>query len=504
MWRYSRGHPKPANKADDPALWYAHQYAEDGGKVGWMDMKTIQQQKREIEKAVKGKDYFRLFKVVGKTTEDLNSSIENAVRLATYTELLERGYPRGKAAMVGKEVTTNFNRRGTWGPMINSAYMFFNARVQGAVRTGRAVINPRAHKVRATAIYFLPALGFFMSMLNRWAGGEDDDGLNRWDHAVQQHEKEKNFMLVIDGVPVLKFPMTYGFNAFYVAGQQVEAAMAHTLGYGDGVPIPTAAWNIVKSILSATSPIDVAREGWAGVTPTLGVPFVEMWENMKFTGAPIYPTKYDAKDADADLYYPGIPPEYKAAAKWLQQVTKYSATKPALADWSPESLQHLADTYMGGAGKFWWGKVLSPIINNGMKALNGEKIEISRDPRDYPLAGDLLGSTENPYVRQNMYYEVWDKVDRLQRSIKDKELTSAEAREKYPLEAALSVEFNFAQKQLREQREQRKKIQNNKRLSSVELKRRLDAVDERMAKIRSGALKDYAEELKKQKQQTLH
>ena len=57
------------------------------------------------------------------------------MRLAAYRAAREKGVPVDRAASIAKNVTVNFNRRGTFGPAMNAAYLFYNASMQGSVRS---------------------------------------------------------------------------------------------------------------------------------------------------------------------------------------------------------------------------------------------------------------------------------------------------------------------------------------------------------------------------------
>jgi len=505
MHRYLRGKPKPRNKADDPMLWYAHEFAMDGGKVSWMDAKTIEDMKRDLERAISDKNIWKFLRYAnsaGGLIENLNGAVENSTRLATYIELRERGVSRPKAALASKEVTTNFNKRGTESQWLNSIFLFFNARVQGVAQVYRALRNPRAHKLRVAAYGFLPAMGFLASFLNRLCGGDDDDGLNRWDHAVPQYEKEKNFIILTPWGKDIKIPMSFGYNVFVNIGQQSEAVMAHMLGYGDGVDPLTAVNNMKHSLVNATSPLDFARSGWAGMAPTLLAPFVEMAENATYQDTPIYPTKYNPRQSDAETFFPGVGPFWKGLAQELNTLSHFDKTDQAYIDWSPESMEHLFNTYAGGAGQFWW----TQIGGNAFKLAQGAYLHKTPDigVRDMPFVREVVGSTNSPYVRQNMYYDVWDKVETLHDNIKDKVITKSDARRKYPLEYKLWDEFHDTQQKLRDERDRRKKIDANTRLSAQERARRLDAINERMAKLRGEALQHYGQQLKRQRGAPLH
>ena len=71
--------------------------------------------------------------------ERVNTSVENGVRLASYIEARKAGVSRDKAAELAKNLTVNFNKSGEFGTVANSAYLFFNASVQGTSRLIRTL-----------------------------------------------------------------------------------------------------------------------------------------------------------------------------------------------------------------------------------------------------------------------------------------------------------------------------------------------------------------------------
>ena len=71
--------------------------------------------------------------------KDINSSVENAIRLSAYIAAREAGVSREKAAELGKKVTVDFNRTGEYGQFMNSLYLFFNASIQGSSRLIRTL-----------------------------------------------------------------------------------------------------------------------------------------------------------------------------------------------------------------------------------------------------------------------------------------------------------------------------------------------------------------------------
>jgi hypothetical protein len=69
------------------------------------------------------------------------------VRLSAYKNARERGMSQNAAASLAKNLTVNFNRRGSWGVAMNSMYLFYNASVQGTARIFMAMGNKRVRRV---------------------------------------------------------------------------------------------------------------------------------------------------------------------------------------------------------------------------------------------------------------------------------------------------------------------------------------------------------------------
>ena len=112
-------------------------------------------------------------KSVGKYVSDVNAAVENAVRVSAFQSALDAGLTQTQAASLAKNLTVNFNRKGEWGGLINSMYLFYNASIQGSVRVLQASF--RSPKIRKM-LYTITAGSFALDMLNRMAAGEDEDG----------------------------------------------------------------------------------------------------------------------------------------------------------------------------------------------------------------------------------------------------------------------------------------------------------------------------------------
>jgi hypothetical protein len=75
--------------------------------------------------------------------EFAGSMSESGVRFAAYKAAREMGKSPAEAARIAKDLTTNFDRKGELGRVLNTYFVFYNAAVQGAERTVRMVKNPK-------------------------------------------------------------------------------------------------------------------------------------------------------------------------------------------------------------------------------------------------------------------------------------------------------------------------------------------------------------------------
>eukprot|EP01030_Chromulinospumella_sphaerica_P024844 gene24844-24947_t len=170
------------NNLDTDWARYAREFADAGGKIGFMDRGDIDREKRGLEKLMRDakagpsrKTWLAVRKHGFERLARYNDSVENTLRLAAYVELRKAGATKEKAAFAARELTVNFNRKGEWSPGLNAFFMFFSASTEGAaslfMRLGR---SPILRKVAAAVM--IEAL--LQDMLNRMLAGDDDDGKN--------------------------------------------------------------------------------------------------------------------------------------------------------------------------------------------------------------------------------------------------------------------------------------------------------------------------------------
>jgi len=259
-----------------------------GGTGGWA-MNILKKQgsdfRKELEmkltKAGKGK---HMVTYLEENLRVLAEVFENGTRFAAFEEAISKGKSDREAAFIAKNITVNFNKKGTWFQHVSALYLFANPALQGTKNyLGRAVnadgsINKNFLKSAAV----LAGLVILIRAINDiW----DED----WRLKTNAFEQENNFLMVLPGgkddeFAALKVPMSYeiGFLAA-TAGVLYDAARGKT-GAAAGVSMISAATTGALNVLGQTG------SALQTITPTFWRPLVQWHENVSWNGEAIVPS----------------------------------------------------------------------------------------------------------------------------------------------------------------------------------------------------------------------
>ena len=359
-------------KYDSEWAKLAKEYRDSGGKVSWFQKETLEEYvdglRKDIEKINKGeKMYTAALNKLGNTLMLAQSVVEQSVRLSTFKALKDAGVSTEEAARAAKNITVNFENKGTWGGLMDSLYLFATAGLSGTVRMATSLSKSKTARTIAGGMF---AYGILEAALNSHLGGEDDD-----DEKIDDGIKERNFVLVnpkdSKQEPLL-LPMAYGLNVFKYAGNL-------TYDVATGRKDATEATSkMFMTIYNQISPLQGPTLSQA-ISPTGLDPFVQNAENVNFFGAPIKPEqpKFGAKKKESDLYFESVRPGSLWTAKKLNEWTGGSAMEKGYIDISPEILDHYYDAIGGGTGKFisdvgFTGKVVSKDI---IESIHGKEMK---------------------------------------------------------------------------------------------------------------------------------
>ncbi len=393
-----------------------------GGKTGFMDFKTIEDLAKDlatrIDKAgMNGADPRKFGPKALELIESINGAIENSTRLAAFMSARDGGRTVAEAASVSKNITVNFNRKGTLTPNLAAWFLFFNPAVQGTARVAQALANP---KVLATLGAGMTGLA--MLALQNASMGDDDDGVAWWDK-IPENVKDRNIVIVLppsskqgEAIPgsktgrYVKIPMPYGYNFFATVARQAVDLYRNKLDPARGAGLAEATKKSVSSMLGAYMPVQELARSLENtkslalaITPDVVNAPMQSLLNINSFGRQMYPDQGSEYVADSSRYFAGQAGKiFQRAAETLNDKTGGSTFKSGFLDFTPATLENLARSYGGGPVSF-----ALDILNMGYARQSIERPTI--DVRRSPFIKQLYGEIDNESDRQ-AGFERMDKI----------------------------------------------------------------------------------------------
>lgn len=435
------------------AQWF-EEFRHAGGKVSFYGLSDLAKIKKQVEDEVNRGNMGRAVRGFLEAVDNANTAIENGTRLSVYIALRQAGLSQAKAASAALNITVNFHRKGELGPLLNTAYVFFNAAAQGTVRSASGFVKS---KVVRRSVYAIFAAGVLLDFINAMLAGDDDDGKNRYD-GVEQFVKDRNAILMLPNGGHLQLPLGFGIISLpYVSGQQVAAMLRGARSKEE------ATGSIMSAAIAALNPIGYAASLSQLIAPTLLDPIVQVGENMNWYGGPIYPTKFDRRKPDSENYFATAPAWAVRAAETLNRITGGSVGRPGSlfgldTSISPEVLQHYVEFAGGGMAR-----TVINAFKTGATLLKGEEVL----PEQIPFVRRVYSApTSVSHLRE--FYNVWGKIDQADYEVKQIAKTdpaaAKQAREAHISEIRAYPAMKAARKVLSDIEERRTAIEANERM----------------------------------------
>lgn len=402
------------NESGEWAKIYA-EYAKHGGKIGWMQPhENVAELAKSLEKELAYKEgkhpNIEKLRKLKSWVEAMNTAVENGVRLATYQALVKKGIDPKKAAYTAKTLTVDFTQHGTAGPAINSLYMFANAGIQGNVRTIKAIASsPKVRKLVTGIIGF----GAMANIMGIMMGGDDDDGESYYDKLKHTNPDifERNMVFMIPGTKgkYFKIPMPYGYNVFFVLGNEAASALR-----GKSPAESTA--RIGSALLGTLNPLQAATL-LQTVMPTIGDPIAQWKENKAWHGGPLMPEKnpFGIPVPESERYFKSVNPVAKGIAQGLNSLTGGNKNKSGLIDVSPELFDMVFETYTGSAGR-----LVKDALSLPAAALSDDGVAANKVPFLRKVLGTYSDRTDRTIYRERSN-EVGTLANRYKQSVDEKE-----------------------------------------------------------------------------------
>jgi len=336
----------------------------NGGETGYTSVKDIEGHKKAIASELRrqGSAARKVWHSLGMQLDLLNRSVENCARFAAFMTSQEFGRSVERSIYDAKEVSINFNKKGSGGKMVNAKgqtfmgkagsymsgagrlfYVFWNAGVQGMTNFGRAAKRHPGKFAAGSATMF--TLGAIIPLLAKAIGGDDDDDKNAY-YNLPEYVRRSNICYRV-GEQWVTIPLPIEFRAIYGLGELATGVIGGYEHYSDG--------ELAKQLTSQVSqvlPLDF-MEGGGGLhpfIPSVAKPIVEARNNKSWTGLPIYrDNPWNQTDPEFTKVYKNADKHIVAASKWLNESTGGDDYKKGWADVvNPAQVEYVLNGYLGG------------------------------------------------------------------------------------------------------------------------------------------------------------
>lgn len=396
-----------------------YDFMMNGGETGFVSSLDVEDLKKKFKNDLKDLDRWKANPVkVGHTImniiEFLNRMIEDSNRFAIYMTSIQYGRSIDEAVNDAKDVTLNFNRKGTgeygW-QMIRNLYLFINPAVQ-SLQTLGALAKHHPFKFTAVTAAWL-ASGVLVPIVNAalmsLLGGDDDKDkywqFSKWDR------RNNAIMWIPFTNEYVKIPLAQEFRAFYGIGDMIASKMM-------GGELAEETWSQYAEDLlgQVVDMLPLDPTGYDGniavsLMPNPIRPVFELAFNVDFTGKPLF------KDTEYNKYDPNFTKAYVGTPDWLVRVSKmvnsigndypdvqqnaidafgdprYNLNNPAVVD-------HVLSSYLGGA--YTMGSQVLGVLT---KSLNDPK-EIKM--ADIPLVSKFVSNPDDRPVTKKQGDEFWN------------------------------------------------------------------------------------------------
>ncbi|MDY0228033.1 MAG: LPD38 domain-containing protein, partial [Desulfomicrobium apsheronum] len=333
-------------------------FESTGAKIQWAFMETPEETVKSLDSAIRvaqGKASIKekaasFTSGVEEFMRKSSDVFENATRLAMFVAGIKAGMSKESAALLARETTVDFDRKGEWGGALNTLYMFANAGIQGSLTILRTMKNNpgRAAKHLGAIIGF----SFSVAVMNMFMGGDGDDGEPAY-FAVNDEVRNGNLIIMLPGMEKgVKIPLPYGYAFFWSIGQEMAQSVLGRKSTG------AASMGILGALLNNFNPLETAASlseshGWVRMlSPTLFDPLVDVGFEKTPFGTPLMPQAAYDDQPDSARHWRSVSASSKAVAQWVNEVTGGSGATEGLVSFSPESLDLLIESTFGGVGKF--------------------------------------------------------------------------------------------------------------------------------------------------------
>jgi hypothetical protein len=355
-------HKRGTLDVNNPKERYFKEFLENGGETGYTEMISIEEYEKKLKELTTGLNMKngtrRAFEAVGGAVDFANRCVENLSRFSAYQTSREAGISILKSIEDAKEVSVNFNRKGS-GAMgqkyAKAGFMFLNPAVQSIAQR---ILLTKKYPKKMTAVWvgeFIlgAAMPVLYSIISA-ALGDDDDEITGNYYNLSDYRRRSSLCLPLkDGV--FHIPLSHESRVLFGLG---ELCTSFVMGHEKLEDVPIEALNTLAQSLPL-NPV----EGWMpgkniietmtyNFMPDAVKPIAEVVMNRDFAGNTVH------NRTDFNEFMPeymrgkrGTLGAYKKISKYLTSTDGYE--KSFLNNLLGGALnlsvmEHLVEGYLGG------------------------------------------------------------------------------------------------------------------------------------------------------------
>jgi hypothetical protein len=351
----------------------------------------------------------------------MNMAGELATRTLVFKRATELYMQAGKteeeamtlAANISKNVSTNFNRRGTETTWVNALFPFFNAAVQGTTKLAETLFEKNTYKVTVNGkvmigqktqltpygkklITALGTAGVMQALLLLMAGFDDDD--------IPDNVKDRALIIPLSGKDYLAIPMPHGYNMLVNVGREMTD-MAIQAAQGNSKKAAGHLGHASFGQMGIANPLGGAGNWVTDLSPAfLDVPF-GLAMNQDAFGRPIA-----KEDMNPRAPTPGFTRAKEGAsglsrtvAEGLNYLSGGNEDQPGLFSPTPDQIDFVLGNIGGGVGRELMKT--GGLLSAGVNELTGS----AREPiplNKVPVVGRLYGDVNEPAVMRSRLFEI--------------------------------------------------------------------------------------------------
>lgn len=404
----------------------AYLFIANGGETGYIGEQNIDEYRKFISDAVKYKNTDskkqggipkKLWKSLAKFVENTGRITEDITRLNQFIMAIREGDSMDKSISRAKNVSTNFNRRGShegvqW---LFDSVMFLNAALQGIDRQWQ-IAKKHPWKTLGLAVTFPMVVGFVTAWIASVWGSDDDDRWGDSYHQLSSFKRYNNFVFpkMIKG-GFITIPLPQIFRAFHAWGVMIY----DSLFYNPAHPLITEPITALDFALALGQDVVPFTYGsWTNIGFSFTQPAQHAIFNESFTGAPLYKESlWNENVPEWRKAYGNTSDVFVNLSKWINEMTGGNYAEKGWLEQIPvlEKLNNpaiLQQLYLGySPGLF---RVLGQAYNAVdalVKKTKGRPTDF--DLSDVPIIGAVVGEANDRIPKSKLrskWYEFANKA----------------------------------------------------------------------------------------------